>query len=280
MIMKLPIDIMLDMLQYLNPNKLDDVAESAKWWRCIVNMMDRSEYIERWLRINMDYGDTSYTTIVKGNMERTLRNKWYFKLLVNNYMLLQYINERDKQYIWWDKRLYICVSHIDNINISSLDGIHTVDLYACGKISDLSSLSSVKRLNLSYCTNIRNVSSLYGIHSINLYGCSISDICSLKGVYSIKLSESMDDNLGDISSLGGVYSLELWDCKNISDVSGLGGVHSLFIINCYKLRDVGSLGSVHILNLSWCLEINDVSSLGSVHTLTIDSCLGVGNVNN
>ena len=160
-------------------------------------------------------------------------------------------------------------------DVSSLGQVHSLDLSGCRNITDVSSLGQVHSLDLSYCRNVIDISSLGQVHSLNLSGTNVTDVSSLGQVHSLNLWGCK--NVTDVSSLGQVHSLDLTGCKNITDVSSLGQVHSLDLSYCRSVIDISSLGQVHSLNLSGT-NVTDVSSLGQVHSLSLKECFKVTDV--
>lgn len=81
--MKISTDIILEILQYLESYKLNKLAESAIWWRHIINWMDKIKYIDRWLHIN-SFTNIYHYSIYTDTIKDILSNKWYFKLIFTN----------------------------------------------------------------------------------------------------------------------------------------------------------------------------------------------------
>jgi len=90
----LPYEILHDILQYINPNRLHRIAKYNKTIRYIVNSMNRAKYIEIWLDTTITkyiaYDDiyimNNYIYIMsaydlRNNLEYVLNSYWYFKLL-------------------------------------------------------------------------------------------------------------------------------------------------------------------------------------------------------
>ena len=76
--------------------------------------------------------------------------------------------------------------YTDIADVSSLGGVHTLDLTNCSGITDVSSLGGVHALDLRGCSGITDVSSLGGVHHLNLSRCSgITDVSSLGEVHTL-----------------------------------------------------------------------------------------------
>lgn len=305
----LPIDIILDILQYLNPNKLHILADSSELWRCIVNNMARSSYIERWL----DIVSCRYTHIPHINKltpaSYYIANLWYFKLGFEkkNYMyLLNYLDKCIQTNTLYNTFLYIKIltpiynnklyllSNIhtlwislrgDPINIYHLSGVHT--LYILGSpISscpiDLSDLYNIQTLSIYGFRYISNLYSLYNIHSLTLSVCNNIqkdswDVNMLGDLFSLTIR--MGKHIHDISGLGMVYNLNLKYFKNmnVTNISALGGVHNLNLEST-NTNSVVALGTVDIINLRHT-SINNIDNLGSVRHLNL-GCNVINNVSN
>jgi hypothetical protein len=147
--------------------------------------------------------------------------------------------------------LYYCP---DLVDVSALGGVHTLTLYGCHCVVDVSALGGVHTLSLNYCQGVVDVSALGSVHTLSLYDC-----------YGVV----------DVSALGSVNTLSLYYCHGVVDVSALGGVHTLTLRACTKVVDVSALGGVHTLSLERCHNVVDVSALGSVNTLILEDCPNV-----
>lgn len=288
--MQLSIDIVLDVSQYLDPQKLDKLAESSKWWRCIVNSMNKSAYIAKWLCVYKNNLDSYTYTISIEHIVTELTNKWYFKLLCND---INTYHKLCNNII--DKRLYICILDlsIDNEYLKRLSGIHSICFKDCTNIRDLSFLNNSYMISIHSCRytfpdHILDVSSLGDIYTIILSGSIYfginslgrlhniylgvqfsSDVSMLGGVHTLYLSHCKI--IEDVSMLGSIYNLNLYGCDGIGDLSNLSGVSNLNLTKCGWIGDIDSLGSVDNINLSWCY-VKDVSSLGAVKYIKLRGC--------
>jgi hypothetical protein len=92
------------------------------------------------------------------------------------------------------------------IDVSALEGVHTLNLSCCESITNVSALRGVIALDLSYCRGIRDVSALRGVHKLDLSSCR---------------------GIRDVNSLVGVHTLDISFCLGITDVRALGSVHRL-----------------------------------------------------
>jgi hypothetical protein len=136
------------------------------------------------------------------------------------------------------------------VDVSPLKDVYDLDLSCCDFI-DVSSLSRVKKLNLSLCQNLVDVSALGRVRELTLHHCN---------------------NLIDVSALRGVYELDLSDCPGVVEVSALCNVRDLNLSNCDNVVNVSELGRVHTLNLSNCRGVVNVSALGNVVNLDLSCC--------
>ena len=124
--------------------------------------------------------------------------------------------------------------------VSSLRGVHRIDLSECVYVNDVSALEHVYDLNLSGCWRITDVSVLKGVHTLNLSKCfKITDVSALGGV---DLLIYVFTKITDVSALGNVYDLNLSECWRITDVSALGGVHTLNLSGMQKYHGRECLG--------------------------------------
>eukprot|EP01136_Pigoraptor_vietnamica_P016991 Opistho-1_new@61543 len=98
-----------------------------------------------------------------------------------------------------------------------------------GSFSDVSSLRSVKYLDLSSCKNVRDVSALGCVDTLVLDSCPVEDVSALAGVRRLSLRHTP---VRDVSMLGGVHELDIGFCGNITDVSALSSVKVLNTAGC------------------------------------------------
>ena len=154
------------------------------------------------------------------------------RTLIKKEGALKYLRDSAFRSRVYHHNLSLCLNAVSNPNISVLSNIHTLDLSWCTGITDVSALSKVHTLDLSWCNSIT-----------------------------------------DVSALGNVHTLKLACCKGITDVSALGKVHTLDLTCCTGITDVSALGNIHTLNLTCCTSIlgNGLSALGNVHTLYLES---------
>lgn len=296
--MKIIFDIVIDILQYLDPVQLNQLAESFKWWRWVVNKMDRAAYIERWLdsAIEKPYMNTRYVYApFLCYLREELNNKWYFCLQFHSKpsikVLLNILNKTDTKVNnkqthlhmnihknihynnFINKRLFISMkcTNISNEDINILKGIHSIRLWDCRCLKDLSALCESYSIELRY-DNIVNiidldVSSLGSVHSVGivLYRHDIANISSLANVYSLKLSYF--DNLWDVGSLGSIPDLNLTYCIKVIDVNELGGVSKLNLNLCMNIKDISGLGGVQKISAVGCNSITDISMIKATETL-------------
>ena len=70
---------------------------------------------------------------------------------------------------------------------------HTLYLFGCRNITDVSMLGNLHTLNLSWCVNVTDVSMLGNIHTLNLGYCfNIKDVSMLGKVHTLNLSNCSD----------------------------------------------------------------------------------------
>lgn len=269
--MKLTVDIVLDILQYMNPHKIDELVESSPLWGLIINMMDRAKYIRRWLRLY----DTTYQYIPRiYEICGKIHNKWYFKLCFeeNTYKVFLWVAKGIK-----NKTICIKLSYTSIVDVSALKDIYHVEFKQCNGIECVDSLcnATVLLLDIWY---IKDVSSLGNVENLYLWGCEqISDVSNLWGIQGLELWEC--DNIDDISMLDGLYSVAINDCDKITDISCMSGVYNIYITRL-SISDVSRLGGVHTVRLSICDEISDIGCLGGIDDLDVWECKNVDNVDN
>lgn len=259
----IPTDVTLDILNYLNPNRLHMLASYSYMARWVVNGMDRGKYIVNWLSscgwYVYKYNVGLYN--IKQMIDDVLKNYWYFKLDFDNDtypILIKSIGAIDKKYLYLD----LSDTNITDIEIKELYNVHILDLRRCYNITDIGicngALSKVHTLCVSYCNNITDI----GINS-----------GMLSNVHSLDLS--CNNNITDISALGNVHTLNLTWCNNVTTIGNIFNVYILILDICDKLKDLTILSNLHTLygmdlrNLA--IQKENMNILANIHTLEI-SC--------
>lgn len=295
----------------------------------VLKIIASNNYLEKdslfnLLNINSDIHDLKKFLIKKV----TLENRDSLKFCDNKYFQKRILNlvnnNKNKVYIKFNKKyskivynldilelssIYKCaldLSYSDINNVSKLKYIHTLSLFGCKLIEDVSELCNLYELDLSYCDNITDVSKLGNIHKLTLHNCrNIKDFSKLCNVYDLdlsgcvikKLSNSYNVNTLNLSCctniknrdliyLMNVVNLDLSGCIKITNVSPLANIKKLNLSCCYGINDVSNLGNLNTLNLSSCFSITDVSNLKNLDTLNLSCCYGItdfsklGNIKN
>ncbi len=174
--------------------------------------------------------------------------------------------------------------------IPFLPMLQDLTLYNCENIQDFSSLSHLKRLELSdadylidvtplqniphltftRCPNIQNFSVLSSKRQqyLSLSDSEISDVSFLRNFDTVRLRSC--NQLINVSSLNGVKNLSIYNCSNIRDISGLGNHHRLVIIDCFAIQcGYECFRSVRHAEVRR-LEVPDLSVFRGTKSLEID----------
>jgi hypothetical protein len=158
------------------------------------------------------------------------------------------------------------VRRIDISDVSTLSNVHTLDISYCYRILDVSALANVHTIDMSYCVNISDLSALGNVHTLDISCCfDIRDVSALGNVHTLNISHC--ELISDVSALGNVHTLDMSHCDAVSDVSALGNVYSLDISGCDGISDVSALINLHTLKIRQCRLLSDVRALGNVVTL-------------
>ena len=204
------------------------------------------------------------------------------------------------------------LSHV--CDLRPLKNVRELNVSFCRLITDVSTLTTLRKLNISGNLNEMSLANLVNLVEVNLC-CSpgVKDDHLLPKLEAIKQthraimgSEEYGQhnfrkfvmNHGQLRDLeflqGPVQRVELVKSKfpleqlhmlsnvkhvslmstDVSNVSCLANVHYLDLSSCKNVTNVSALGGVHTLNLRKCYHITDVSALGNVHNLNLSS---VGN---
>lgn len=182
---------------------------------------------------------------------------------------------------------YLNISNTEIKDVSMLCNVHTLIIYRCLNIVDISMLDSVYKLYINkssgkVCVNNNN---LY-----NLYNICDNSLGKLGNIHTLQLQLYKNISVNTMRAIGNVHTLDLSHCTNINEANmGIGicelaHVHTLYL-SYSNMIDISALGSVCNLQLQKCKYIRDVGWLGSVNTLNIMGCdvediTMVANVNN
>lgn len=276
----IPNEVIGDILQYMNCERLDELADYSKQARYIVNGMDRRKYIYKWFD-KYTFMD-GLTLVGECDMEHILNNYWYMPIILrdDSYpILLKTMVKVKSRWLYLDFR-DTSISDED-ISTGVLANIIAINFCGCENITDISlingSLANVKMLELYNCNNITNrgikLNRLYNIEALYLGGCkNITDVSTLTNVHTLNL-EGCDITDVGISGLSSVYNIYLSYCKNMTSdgLSVLSNAYKVHIYGCNKITTIGVLGNVHILDLEFCDNIKDicVRTLGNVYVLEL-----------
>lgn len=139
--------------------------------------------------------------------------------------------------------------------IPFLPMLQDLELGNCVKVQDISSLSHLKRLQLSYAYELTDITPLQNVPHLSFKNCpnirnfsilsnktqeylciersSISDVSFLRNMLTVELCSC--DELVDVSPLRGIKNLSLYNCPSLQDISCLGNHHRLAIIDCHSI---------------------------------------------
>lgn len=300
----IPYEVICYILHYVNPPRLHKLASYSTHARHIVNTMNRSKYIEKWIDLIKCNNYTKYVYDIESSLTATqpyetleyiLNNYWYYILSFGNHthQELQKIICRIH-----DKRLYLNLSATHIEDVSMLDNIHTLDLSECPYISNLDTLSNIHSLDL-YDTDIAsyNIRVLHNVHTLalstnnipsfdtyyplanvynlNLSYCTISDVTPLTNIYNLNLSYCT--GVKNVNMLANVHTLNLsGSTYNITpaNFSSLTNVHTLIMTYAHTIIDARCFNNVYNLDLTFNRELTNcgIQSLGNVNTLNLSYC--------
>lgn len=268
--MCLPCDILLDILQYINPNKLHDLADSGLMWRYIVNSMDKGEYLERWHDISHEnddiYGEYVYPCDFNmKNIQDILVNNWYYELAFKingniNTLIDTLSNSSSGTLLKKTNRQML------SIYISGIYPTPNI-IKILGKIHMLKLINIRGNIDLSYLRN------LHSVYLSGYWGKYTPDWSCLASLYSVKISLPIwydINDIEDLSCLGDIHTLEISNGAYIN-LNGLDKIHTLNLLCCVNIKDISNLGGVSNINLNGNSNIIDVSYLGSADKITISN---------
>lgn len=190
------------------------------------------------------------------------------------------------------------ISQIGLQHISGLSNLERLNLYKCGRITDLdflSGLSHLQELCLAYCSSLTNdalqhLSSLTAIRSLDLSGCGditevgLQHLSNLTSMNDLNISQCSTSTLQGLGVYVNLKTLNLLGCKT-TDI-GLENLSTLMKLSklnlcCNQITDIGlqslsPLTFIQSLYLSHCDLIKGVG-LTNLSTLTLLTTLDLGN---
>lgn len=201
---------------------------------------------------------------------------------------LESVYIKDKYIGMFSNVRYLNISYTEIKDVSMLCNVHTLIIYRCLNIVDISMLDSVYKLYINkssgkVCVNNNNLYNLYNIcdnslgklgniHTLQLQlykNISINAMRAIGNVHTLDLSHYTNINEANmgigICELAHVHTLSL-SYSAITDISTLGNVCNLQLENCKYIRDVGWLGGVNTLNIMGC-DVEDISMVKNVDNL-------------
>lgn len=147
-------------------------------------------------------------------------------------------------------------------------------------LTPLSTCTTIRTLNLSYCQRITDISPLAAcanLHTLNLKMCiNVMDVSPLKACEALRVIDLSDcGNISDISPLAQCESIDVTYSYAIRDVPPLPSCHTLILAMCHLIEDVSGLAGcplLRVLDLTWCFRLTDLSVLEKcplMHTLML-----------
>ena len=103
-------------------------------------------------------------------------------------------------------------------------------------------LSNLTHLNLSYCTNLDDLTPISHVRSINLSYSDVCDVTPLAGTHILSLKRCM--HVKNIDALAHVHELDL-SYTNITDISCLICVNKLSVYGCDIKTNMNFTGEIH-----------------------------------
>ncbi len=189
-------------------------------------------------------------------------------------------------------------NYLTTIALSPFHLLHTAILFNCNKLTKVSDLRSLQRLEIFDSSELQDVSALGSIPILKLSGCSRLIHLNGLGQGNQLIEISFCDNIIDITPLATVPYVCLCNCMRINSIEALSSAQYLNVNDCpsiqdfrpastvpevglhtSRLRDVSFLCNLRRLDLSGCKNVSDVSCLGRIHTLNLSRCVGVVEVN-
>ena len=295
----IPLEVVVDILQYVTPSKLHDIAEQSKHSREVVNRMSRGRYMDMWLCSKYLTENIEYNIGVHGiSMEYELENYWYFRLTLSNDTYPRMVELMDKI---GDRRLSLDLSRtdIDDEDIDKLAGVYILDLTLCKNITDkglatgalanvrylnisnnerithrslnAGAVANVHNLDISTCNNIIDLSALVNIHTLIVSNyIHTLDFSMLRGLHILELTDTTISNMEYLHDLRDVYDLRLLHYNVDLDVSGLTNVHKLIINYCNNINNKNKLVNLSELNIfdsDYRDDVKDLYGLGNLDSL-------------
>jgi hypothetical protein len=137
-------------------------------------------------------------------------------------------------------------------DVSSLGNLSELDLSSCTLVRDVSALGKVHKLSIGNCPLVEDISALTGVYDLNITGFKGSNLSSLKSVKALNISNCRNitslDSIGrqleelimtrcplirNITMLHKVKELKLSCCSNITNFTGLTSLQDLTVVQEY-----------------------------------------------
>lgn len=237
--MKLPAEIITNILQYVKPKKLELIYDNIYELHPHISHINKSRYIKRYLgRLNYATPGNSWIMPMKYNLLDILENKWFLRILIYDDMYIELYNNIDRIK---NKNIYIEIRHTDipfDKPISKLSGIHSLSLYECSGINELSNIMNMTYLFIKKC-DVTNVFNLQNIKYITIYS-RLSNLYNVHNCKYINISNCtsiLNNNRFTVKNIHNCNNLILYNLYNIYDISNINNIH-INLLSTHILRDL------------------------------------------
>ena len=251
----LPADILLTIIDKLNFVDIISIYQTNKYFRNMIKEI--SKYIKHTVNINK----TRYIE----NCIKIFPNVRVSCILTNDTLNIYSYLIKNYKINWYELDLSYCTKINDKIfNSSKIESIHTLkltaDTYTTNYISDISFKSDVFK----------------NIHTMTIYNCNtITDLSPLCNIHNLTISGCNSITNNSIKNLGNVYRLRINQCDKITDVSPLVNVNTL-ILSYLNITNLPCLKNIYELQLYFCKYITSEhiknADLSNIDNISIIGC--------
>lgn len=153
-----------------------------------------------------------------------------------------------------------------NITIPPIPDVKELQLYGCQKLTNVTYLRNLERLEIIFCPLVEDLSPLRNIPKLTLnnlkkpFDFSMFNCNKQSHLKIIRCS-----NISNIDNFRMIKKLELINCPKITDVSCLYGVYDLTLISLPNVKDVSGLGGHYRIHLE--IGNDDVIGYNSLYNI-------------
>jgi hypothetical protein len=165
-----------------------------------------------------------------------------------------FCNNSDEIEYYFDRNSTIIIENCENIKELPVinERIYDLTIRNCKNLYKISSILSVKLLNILYCEKLEiiDINKLNNLEEVYIERCN-----------SLIEIPKIENNL---------FSLKIKECRNLYKVSLISEVKLLYILNCNKLEIVENINNLRVVNIDTCNRLETIRNLSGINYYSID----------